>query len=71
MSKISPKSGSISTIIRSYKSVTSKNARFIQPNFAWQPRFHDHIIRNPRAFENIQRYITNNPQNWERDKEHF
>ena len=64
MAKISPKSGSISTIIRSYKSIVSKNARKINPHFAWHPRFHDHIIRNKKSFENISKYIKDNPQNW-------
>ncbi|WP_299289693.1 transposase [uncultured Mucilaginibacter sp.] len=68
MSHISPKSGSISTIIRSYKSVVSKHARAIHPNFEWQTRFHDHIIRNADSFETIQNYIFNNPANWSNDK---
>jgi REP element-mobilizing transposase RayT len=33
MSKISPKPGSISTIIRSYKSAVTKQARLINANF--------------------------------------
>jgi len=61
MAKNSPKSGTISTIIRSYKSVVSKNAHLIHADFAWQPRFHDHIIRDSKSFENIQNYIANNP----------
>jgi len=68
MRNISPKPGSISTITRSYKSVTTKNARKINTNFGWQPRFYDHIIRNDRAFINIHKYIINNPQKWEDDK---
>jgi REP element-mobilizing transposase RayT len=67
-SEISPKSGSISTIIRSYKSIVSKNARYINHNFEWQPKFHDHIIRNSESFERIQNYIANNPNNWKEDK---
>ena len=68
MGKISPKSGSISTIIRSYKSATTKMARKINANFEWQTRFHDHIIRNDQSFNNIHNYINNNPQKWEDDK---
>ena len=67
LSKISPKSGSISTIIRSYKSVVSKNSRFINSNFGWQSKFHDHIIRNSESFEKIQNYIENNPINCKED----
>jgi len=68
MANISPKSGTISTIIRSYKSVVSKNAHLIHADFAWQARFHDHIIRDSKSFENIQNYIANNPLNWGKDK---
>jgi REP element-mobilizing transposase RayT len=67
MARISPKSGSISTIIRSYKSAVSKNARKINPDFAWQSRFHDRIIRDAIAFQNIQNYIEKNPEKWAND----
>jgi REP element-mobilizing transposase RayT len=68
MAKISPKRGTISTIIRSYKSVVSKNAHFINADFEWQERFHDHIIRDSESFERIQNYIENNVANWKDDK---
>ncbi len=67
-SDISPKSGSISTIVRSYKSAVSKHARLLNTEFNWQPKFHDHIIRNSESFERIQNYIENNPSNWKEDK---
>lgn len=66
MQKIAPKAGSISTIIRSYKSATTKHARNIDATFGWQSLFHDHIIRSSKAFNNIQQYI-NNPKNWDAD----
>ena len=68
MAKISPEPGSVSTIIRSFKSVVSKNARLIHADFGWQTRFFDHIIRNTQSFDTIQNYIANNPLNWEKDK---
>lgn len=68
MANISPKSGTISTIIRSYKSVVSKNARLIHADFGWQSRFHDHIIRDAQSFQTIQNYISNNPIKWVNDK---
>lgn len=67
-SDISPKSGSISTIIRSYKSAVTKNGRFINSDFNWQSKFYDVIINNPISFERIQTYIENNPSNWKEDK---
>lgn len=68
MAKISPKPGTISTIIRSYKSVVTKNAHYIHADFEWQERFHDHIIRNSESFERIQNYIENNEINWTEDR---
>lgn len=68
MAFISPKQGSLSTIIRSYKSAVTKNARQIHADFAWQSRFHDHIIRNNKSFQTISEYIVNNPMKWEDDK---
>lgn len=67
-SDISPQSGSISTIIRSYKSIVTKNARLINKNFAWQSRFHDHIIKNNKSYDVIINYIETNPYNWKDDR---
>ena len=64
-SDISPKPGSVSTIVRSYKSAVSKYAHRLGFDFAWQPRFHDRIIRDEREFENITKYIRNNPRDWD------
>ena len=33
----------------------------------WQPRYHEHIIRNQRAFENIMNYVDTNIENWSHD----
>ena len=67
MAAISPKYGSLSSIIRSYKSAVTKDARGLNEYFAWQSKFHDNIIRDEKAYYNIQRYIRHNPQKWEED----
>ncbi|UZH54045.1 transposase [Salinimicrobium tongyeongense] len=71
MANISPKPNSISTIIRSYKSATTKHAHRLGFEFEWQTRFYDIIIRDDRAFRNISNYIKNNPMNWKEDKFHL
>lgn len=58
----------ISKIIRWYKGRCSFECRKIHPNFAWQSRFHDHLIRNSKSFDIIQNYIFENPLNWKDDK---
>jgi len=67
MANISPKSGSVSTIIRSYKSGVSKHAHRLGFAMEWQERFHDHIIRDGDEYQRISKYISNNPQNWKKD----
>ncbi len=70
MSKISPKQKSLSTIIRSYKSIVSKivHTRYQEQNFVWQARFHDRIIRNDNELNRIRQYIIDNPKRWELDR---
>ena len=53
MASISPKSDSVSAIVRSYKSAITKHAHRLGYEFAWQSRFHDHIIRNEKSFNQI------------------
>ena len=57
----------ISRIIRWYKGRCSFEIRKLNINFDWQPRFHDHIIRESNSFETIKNYIVNNPYSWETD----
>ena len=68
MASISPKSGSLSTILRSYKSAVTRHSRRLGFTFGWQARFHDHIIRDEAEYQRISNYIRNNPANWENDE---
>ncbi len=69
MSQISPKAGSLSTIIRSYKSAVTRWCRRNQHEyFAWQERFYESIIRADASIERIRQYIINNPAKWEQNK---
>lgn len=65
--KFGPQSKNLASIIRGFKIGVTTNARKINAGFAWQPRFHDHIIRNNESYEKITRYIINNPQKWADD----
>lgn len=57
----------LGVIINQYKRIVTINAREIQADFAWQTRFHDHIIRNDESFQRISNYIYNNPSKWTND----
>lgn len=58
----------LSSIVGSYKSAVTRHARRLGFDFAWQPRFYEHIIRNEKSFENISNYIINNPEKWGNDR---
>ena len=57
-----PQSKNLSSIIRGFKSAVTVQARKINPEFGWQARFHDHIIRNSKSYDVISQYIIDNPK---------
>ena len=59
--------GRLSHIIGRFKSAISRYARQNDISFAWQPRYHDHIIRNQDEKNKIALYIENNPAKWNED----
>jgi REP element-mobilizing transposase RayT len=59
--------GSLSTIVRSYKSAVTKminKSRNTPGRSVWQRNFHEHIIRNEAEMNLIREYIQNNPLKW-------
>ena len=58
------KPGTLGSIINQYKRICTINSRKINADFAWQSRFHDHIIRDDKSYQRIRNYIINNPKNW-------
>ena len=65
--KFGPQSGNISSVMRGYKAAVKSYATTNGIEFAWQARFHDRIIRDEGALEQIRKYIRENPANWIRD----
>lgn len=61
--------GALGEIVRWYKGRVTYYGRRIDPTFAWQRSYYDHIIRNTEDLERIRHYIRTNPENWERDTE--
>ena len=68
MAERSPKQGSLAVIIRGIKSSITKFANENNIDFSWQPRFHDHIIRDTSELNRITSYIENNVANWKDDE---
>ena len=63
-SLISPKTGPLGLIIRSYKSAVSKYSHVIDPDFKWQNSYYDHIIHTNIELNRIRKYIRENPEKW-------
>ena len=64
---ISTKKPTIGVIINQYKRICTINIKKQGFNFAWQSRFHDHIVRNNDELNRIRNYISKNPRNWKID----
>ncbi len=65
-------SGSLSAIVRSYKSAVANqiNACHQTPGKRiWQRNYYEHIVRNDRALNAIREYILFNPAHWAFDRE--
>ena len=54
----------ISTIIQQMKGYVTKQIGWC----IWQRSFHDHVIRDQGDYDDIYRYIENNPLQWEQDE---
>jgi len=66
-SAISPKSGSLSAVVRSYKSAVTKRCHETGlDSFTWQRGFYDRIIRNQIELDSMREYIIRNPIRWGR-----
>ena len=60
--------GWLSVVIGGLKSSITRFANENALNFAWQPRFHDHIVRDTPEMNRIANYIENNVANWKDDE---
>jgi REP element-mobilizing transposase RayT len=67
MQKIANHCGRLSHLITQFKSSVTKYAKKNAIEFAWQSRFHDHIIRNQDELKKISDYIQNNVYKWDSD----
>lgn len=56
------RAGSLGSIIAQYKSLCTKRIHAMgYVDFAWQPRFHERIVRNSQEMDHIRGYIRSNP----------
>ena len=67
-----PVSGSIPTVIRSFKSAVAKRINEMRQTPAlqlWQRNYYEHVIRNESEWNRIRQYIIDNPMRWNMDRE--
>jgi len=63
-------SNTLGSIIGQFKGKCTKRIRMEgSSNFAWQPRFYDHVIRSEEALHNARLYIVSNPLTWDKDRD--
>jgi hypothetical protein len=70
MREIANHCGLLPGTIGGIKSAVTRYARANKIDFAWQTRFHDHIIRSQDEMNRIALYIENNITTWKNDKFH-
>ena len=68
-----PVPGSLATIMRSFKSATTKRINILREapgTPVWQRNYHEHVIRDDASLGKIQDYVENNPRSWVEDQLH-
>ena len=67
LQQFGPQSENLGAVIRGIKSAVTRFARENNIPFAWQSRYHDHIVRSQNEMNRIAEYIEQNPARWESD----
>ena len=68
LQEISHRKGLLSVVIGGLKRAITRYANQNAIDFAWQTRFHDHIVRDIPEMNHIADYIENNMANWKDDE---
>lgn len=67
---ISPKQGTLSVIIPTFKAAVTTECRRGKCHFSgWQRNYYEHIVRSEDELGRIREYIVNNPLQWQFDRE--
>ncbi|MFA5367512.1 MAG: transposase [Dehalococcoidia bacterium] len=68
-----PVANSIPTIIRAFKSASTKRINEMRNSCGtsiWQRNYYEHVIRNDKDLDDIRQYILDNPVCWSDDENH-
>ncbi len=56
-------------VVRTFKAVTTRRVHLANiPEFSWQQKYWDSMIRNERHLQTLRQYIANNPTKWTQDE---
>jgi REP element-mobilizing transposase RayT len=67
-----PVKGSIPTIVRTFKAAVVRQAKKelgMEGTAIWQRNYFERVLRDGKEYANASRYILENPQRWDCDKE--
>ncbi|SHJ49964.1 hypothetical protein SAMN02745146_3261 [Hymenobacter daecheongensis DSM 21074] len=67
--RFTPQRENLAAILRGFKAGATSQARHAALPLAWQPRYHDRVVRNDLELDKIRSYIITNPSRWQH--EHF
>ena len=52
-------------VVRTFKAATTRQIRTtLDPSFAWQRSYYEHVVRNHAEIEHLRVYIAGNPARW-------
>jgi len=71
INKFGVQSKNLASVLRGFKSSVTKYSNTNNIEFCWQPRYYDRVIRNEREYQNVKKYIQDNPDQWFLNKEDF
>lgn len=69
-----PSPKSLGSFIAGYKSAVTKRINRMRGTPGapvWQRNYHDHIVRNERAWRALRRYVAGNPARWDADEDNL
>jgi putative transposase len=64
--------GSIGCLVRAFKARVTREARQVlqRPGLTvWQRNYIERVVRSGKEYDDVYRYIYNNPRNWDHDEE--
>jgi putative transposase len=67
--RFGPQSDNLAAIVRGFKSAVKKQTNLSVLEFHWEPRYHDHIIRDEEELTRIRYYIRKKVATWGRKSE--